>query len=44
MRNAGADRDRAGVHVAAIDVPAFLSGVSRLAAGEGEHVPMITRI
>jgi hypothetical protein len=28
------------VHVAVIDVPAFLAGVSRSAAGEGGHAPL----
>jgi hypothetical protein len=31
---AGADRDRAGLHIAVVDVPAFLAGVSRSATGE----------
>jgi len=35
---AGADRDRAGVDIAVVDMPAFLAGVSRSAAGEGGHV------
>jgi hypothetical protein len=34
MGIAGADRDRAGVDVAVVDVPAFLAGISRSAAGE----------
>jgi hypothetical protein len=37
MRNAGAHRDRAGLHVPVIDVPAFLAGMGRSAAGEGGH-------
>jgi hypothetical protein len=35
MRDAAADRDCPGVHVAVIDVPAFLAGIGRSAAGEG---------
>ena len=37
MRNAGSDRDRPGMHVSVIDVPAFLAGISGAAAGEGGH-------
>jgi hypothetical protein len=40
MRNAGSDRDRADLLVAVIDVPAFLAGVGRSAAGEGGHAPL----
>jgi hypothetical protein len=36
-RNAGADLDRSGVDIAPIDVPAFVGGVGRLAAGEFGH-------
>jgi hypothetical protein len=35
--NAGAKRDRAGVDIAPIDVPAFLAGFGRSAAGELGH-------
>ena len=38
---AGADRDRASVDIAVVDVPAFLGGISRSAAGELGHTPMI---
>jgi hypothetical protein len=34
MRVASSDRDRAGVHIAVVDVPAFLAGFGRSAAGE----------
>jgi hypothetical protein len=34
MRVAGADRDRTGVDIAVVDVPAFLAGISRSTAGE----------
>jgi hypothetical protein len=37
MRNADADRDRADLNVAIVDVPAFLAGMGRSAAGEGGH-------
>jgi len=37
VRIARADRDRAGVDIAVVDVPAFLAGVSRSATGEGGH-------
>jgi hypothetical protein len=40
MGIAGADRDRAGVDIAVIDVPAFLGGVSRSATGEIGHGPL----
>jgi len=40
MRVAGTDRDRAGVHIPVIDVPAFLGGVSRSAAGELGHAAL----
>src|SRR5216683_651372 len=36
-----ADRDRARVHITVVDVPAFLMGISRSAAGEFGHTPMI---
>jgi len=39
MGIAAADRDRAGVHIPIVDVPAFLAGVSRSAAGELGHSP-----
>jgi len=35
----GTDRDRADVHVTGKDMPAFLSGFWRSAAGEGGHAP-----
>src|SRR3981081_415160 len=41
MRNAGSERDRADVHVAIVDVPAFFAGVSQSAAGAGAHAAMI---
>ena len=37
MRIAAADRDRAGEHVIIVDVPAFLTGIGRSAAGEFGH-------
>src|SRR5450631_1857293 len=37
MRVAAADRDRAGLHVTIVDVPAFLTGIGRSAAGEFGH-------
>ena len=37
VRNADALGDRAGVHVTVIDVPAFLGGIGRAAAGELGH-------
>src|SRR6266581_28220 len=40
MRVAGADRDRAGVHIAVVDVPAFLAGFSQSAAGELGHAAL----
>jgi hypothetical protein len=43
MRNAGADRDRADVHVIVKDVPA-IGPIGVAAAGEGGHVPMIPSI
>jgi hypothetical protein len=36
----GADRDGARVHVTVVDVPAFLAGVSRSAAGELGHAAL----
>src|SRR5713226_6892841 len=44
MGIAGADRDRAGVDIAVVDVPAFLAGFGRSAAGEGGHTPIIPPI
>jgi len=38
--DAAADRDRAGVDIAVVNVPAFLAGVSRSAAGELGHAPL----
>jgi hypothetical protein len=35
-----ADRNRSDVYVTVIDVPAFLAGIGRSAAGEGRHVPI----
>jgi hypothetical protein len=40
MGIARADRDRAGVHIPVVDVPAFLAGISRSAAGELGHAPL----
>ena len=40
MRNASADRNRADVHVAIVDVPAFLAGIGRSAAGQDGHAPL----
>jgi hypothetical protein len=40
VRDAGAERERADVHVAVVDVPAFLAGVMVAAAGEGGHTPL----
>src|ERR1700736_6068246 len=40
MRNAGADRDRADVDIAIVDMPAFLAGIRRSAAGERGHAPL----
>ena len=37
MGIASADRDRAGVNIAVVDVPAFLAGISRSTAGELGH-------
>ena len=37
MRVAAADRDRTGEHVTIVDVPAFLTGNGRSAAGEFGH-------
>jgi hypothetical protein len=39
MRVAAADRDRTGEHVTIVDVPAFLTGIGRSAAGEFGHSP-----
>ena len=44
MRDAGADRNRADLHVSVIDVPAFLASIFRSAAGKGGHAPMIPPI
>src|SRR6266478_1674709 len=41
MGIAGTDRDRPGVDIAVVDVPAFLAGFGRSAAGEFGHTPMI---
>jgi hypothetical protein len=38
--NASANLDRADMHITEIDVPAFLAGVSRSAAGEFGHAPL----
>jgi len=38
MRTTGADRDRAGVHVTIVDVPAFLRGIRIATAGKFGHV------
>ncbi len=38
VRNANADRNRTDVHVAEINVPAFMAVVCGSAAGEGGHV------
>ena len=40
MRVAGADRDRTGVDIAVVDVPAFLAGISRSTAGELGHAAL----
>ena len=40
----GSNCDRADVHVAVVDVPAFIAGVVRSAAGKGGHAPMIPPI
>jgi hypothetical protein len=37
MRGAGTHRDRADAHVTEVNVPAFVEGVFRSAAGEGWH-------
>jgi hypothetical protein len=37
MRVAAADRDRTGEHVTIVDVPTFLAGIGRSAAGEFGH-------
>ena len=37
MGVAAADRDRPGVHVTIVDVPAFHTGIGRSAAGEFGH-------
>jgi hypothetical protein len=44
VRIIGADRDRADEHVIIVDVPAFLAGVFREAAGESRHADMIPPI
>jgi hypothetical protein len=44
VRIARANRDRADAHVAVEDVPAFIAGVVRSAAGKGGHAPMIPPI
>jgi hypothetical protein len=40
MRVAGADCDRADVHVTVVDVPAFLEDFRIAAAGERGHAPL----
>ena len=40
----GSNRDRADAHVAVEDVPAFIAGVVRSAAGKSGHAPMIPPI
>jgi hypothetical protein len=40
MRVAAADRDRADAHVTIVDVPAFLRGSGRSAAGEFGHAAL----
>jgi hypothetical protein len=37
---AAADRDRADAHVTVVDVPAFLAGIGRSAAGEFGHAAL----
>jgi len=44
FRIAPANRDRADAHVTVEDVPAFIAGVVRSAAGKGGHAPMIPPI
>ena len=39
-RHAGAERDHADPHVAVIDVPAFFTGIERVAAGELGDAPL----
>jgi hypothetical protein len=39
VRVAAADRDRPNAHIPVIDVPAFLAGIGRSAAGEFGHPP-----
>jgi hypothetical protein len=39
-RSAGAERDRADMDIAVVDVPAFLAGVSRSATGELGHAAL----
>jgi len=39
VRIAAADRDRADANIAVKDVPAFLAGIGRSAAGEGRACP-----
>jgi hypothetical protein len=41
---AGSDRNRADIHVAVIDAPAFLREVMNAAAGEGEHAPIMPQM
>jgi len=43
MRVAAADRDRTGEHVTIVDVPAFLTGIGRSAAGEFGHGEALCR-
>jgi hypothetical protein len=44
MWNAGAEPDRAGMHVTKIDVPAFFAGIAIAAAGEGGHASIVPPI
>jgi hypothetical protein len=43
VRNAHADRDRADLHIAVKNMPAFLGGIRRSAAGELGHAPIKAR-
>jgi hypothetical protein len=44
MWNAGAEPDRAGMHVTKMDVPAFFAGIAIAAAGEGGHASIVPPI
>jgi hypothetical protein len=44
MRNAAAERDRADMDVAIVDVPAVVAGIGGAAAAECGHAPMIPQI